>query len=155
MPKTLYEAEKGKGEPLQSQDGVLKWAQRYRLEQGSTRRKSSIHKFLVPSSSVFRLFVDTSSSGALVKYRLLNDQLEELLSSVGSSQDVDEDGFVDAGSEVTLLHRPKGVDPARAPFTLQLEFRHTPAARAASGKDKGDACAVLDIRVVVEPRVTA
>jgi hypothetical protein len=88
-----------------------------------------------------------------VKYRLLNDEQAELLTSVGSSQDVDEDGFVDSGSEIALLHQPKGVEPAEAPFTLQLEFRHIPAAR--EGHDKEDLCAVLDVRVAIEPLMTA
>jgi len=102
MPKYLYDKkkEKGQGEALQGEDGVLKWAQRYRLVDGLIQRKSSKHKFMVPTNSVFRLFVDTNQSGVLVKYRLLDDQKAELLTSVGSVQDVDEDGFVDSGSEI-------------------------------------------------------
>jgi hypothetical protein len=63
-------------------------------------RKSAKFKFMVPTNSVFRLFVDTVQSGALVKYRLLDDSKAELLTSVGSTLDVDEDGFVDSGSEL-------------------------------------------------------
>ena len=41
-----------------------------------------------------------------MKYRLLNDDKEELLTSVGSVLDVDEDGFVDSGSEIEMIHQP-------------------------------------------------
>ena len=155
MPKTLYDKkkEKGQGKALQGEDGLLAWAQRYRLTDGANQRKSSKHKFMVPTNSVFRLFVDTNQSGALVKYRLLNDQKAELLSSVGSPQDVDEDGFVDSGSEILLLHQPQYKEPSKAPFTLQLEFRHIASPK--TGQSGADACAVLDIRLVVEPLLTA
>jgi len=101
MPKTLYD-KKGDGSKvrLQGDDGVLKWAQRYRLIDNGAMRKSAKFKFMVPTNSVFRLFVDTVQSGALVKYRLLGDSKAELLTSVGSTLDVDEDGFVDSGSEL-------------------------------------------------------
>lgn len=116
-------------------------------------RASSKHKFMVPTNSVFRLFVDTVQSGALVKYRLLDDEQAELLTSVGSTLDVDEDGFVDSGSELELLHQPQYKDPAKAPFTLQLEFKHIAGAR--EGQFEEDECAVFDIRLVVEPMHTA
>jgi hypothetical protein len=98
---------------------------------------------------VFRLFVDTNQSGALVKYRLLNDDKEELLTSVGSVLDVDEDGFVDSGSEIEMIHQPQYKEPSKAPYTLQLEFRHISEPR--EGQREEDACAILDIRLVVEP----
>jgi hypothetical protein len=60
MPKTLYD-KKGDGSQvrLQGDDGVLKWAQRYRLIDNGAMRKSAKFKFMVPTNSVFRLFVDT------------------------------------------------------------------------------------------------
>ena len=160
MPRSLYQADKsnGHGEALQQEDGVLNWAQRYRLVDRSSRRQSSTHTFMVPTNSVFRLFLDTSRSGVLVRYRLLDDELQELLSSNGGLYDINLDGFVESGSEVTLLHQPNGKDPAKAPFTLQLDYRH--AAEAWGGYeeefyDQEDSCAVLDIRLIVEPLLTA
>jgi hypothetical protein len=41
----------------------------------------------------------------------------------------------------------------KAPFTLQLEFKHIAGAK--SGKFDEDDCAVLDIRLIVEPMLTA
>ena len=52
MPKTLYDKKKDdehNGPPLQGEDGVLKWAQRYRLVDNGVQRKSSKHKFMVPT----------------------------------------------------------------------------------------------------------
>lgn len=114
----------GQGEPGQAEDGVLNWAQKYRLIDGSTRQKSSSHTFAVPTSSVFRLFVDTTRSGALVKYRLLNDESAEVVSSSGAGQGGDADGFLGTGSELAILHQPEGKEPMEAPFSLHLEYQH-------------------------------
>jgi hypothetical protein len=41
----------------------------------------------------------------------------------------------------------------KAPFTLQLEFKHIAGAK--SGQFDEDDCAVLDIRLIAEPMLTA
>ena len=60
MPRTMYLAEGGTkhDQPFQSEEGVLNWAKRYRLSDGTSIRKSSTHWFLVPTNSVMRIFVD-------------------------------------------------------------------------------------------------
>lgn len=139
--------------PLQVEDGEINWGQRYRLNDGRKLRATSTHSFLVPGTMVFRLHVDTSQSGVLAKYRLLNDQREVLLSSASSgSADADEDGFIAQVSEFLILHRPTEQAASESPFKLEFEYKHDPQAREA--QEEG-ACPVLDIRVVAEPLRTA
>lgn len=142
--------------PLQAPDGDINWGQRYRLSRGEAGRKlrtSSKHAFLVPETLVFRLHVDTSQSGVLAKYRLLNDRREVVLSSASSgSADADADGFVAQASEFAILHRPTEKDAAESPFTLEFEYKHEQAGKKA--QEEG-ACPVVDIRVVADPLETA
>jgi hypothetical protein len=70
--------------PVQTADGVINWGLRYRLQEGKTLRKTSTHSFLVPATLVFRLHLDTSRSGVLVKYRLVTDRSEVVLSSASA-----------------------------------------------------------------------
>jgi hypothetical protein len=83
----------------------------------------SSFKFMVPAVSVFRLFLDTIQSGSLVKYRLLDNNKEEILSSSGKAHLADEDGFVEVGHEITILHEPKQEEASKAPFYLQLQYK--------------------------------
>lgn len=48
--------------------------------------------------------MDTSNSGALVKYRLLDDQQEELLSSMDYGPETDANGYLGTAFEVLTLH---------------------------------------------------
>jgi hypothetical protein len=57
-------------------------------------RSSSTHKFIVPTNSVFRLFLDTSLSGSLVKYRLVDGEQNELVSSLNRDDLKHSDGFL-------------------------------------------------------------
>jgi len=132
---------------------VLNWAHKYRLTQGAHLRHASAHTFVVPTTSVLRLFLDTVGSGALVKYRLLDDQFEELLSSADYVGDADADGFVGTGSEITLVHQPEEGDPVDSPYTLHLEYKHEAGTYEEPFED--DACPVIDVRLIVEPLVTA
>lgn len=86
MPRKLWRdgSSASNNQPLQGEDGEVNWAQRYRLKDGPTLRKSSSHYFIVPEASVFRLFVDTGRSGATVKYILSDDESNELLSSASA-----------------------------------------------------------------------
>ena len=126
----------------------MDWAKRYKLEEDQSFRTSSTHNFMVPTTSVVRLFVDTEGSGAAVKYRLFNDLQDELLSSNDFGDDADQDGFVGAGSEITLVHAPSGVEAEDAPYTLQLEYKRV-------ATSFGGDCPTIDIRVIVEPLMTA
>jgi hypothetical protein len=123
MPRTLFQRKGSNSTRMQSDDGVLNWGKRYKLMDGRNMRKSSTHKFIVTQSSVLRLFLDTSLSGSLVKYRLIDNQKTELVSSSLRS-DSNPDGFLNSASEVLILHRPKDMDPKEAPFTLLLEYSH-------------------------------
>jgi hypothetical protein len=127
---------------------VMNWAKKYKLEDESNLRTLSTHNFMVPSTSVVRLFLDTDGSGAAVKYRLFNDLQDELLSSNDYGDDADQDGFVGSGSEITLVHAPSGLEPEDAPYTLQLEYKRV------STSFGGD-CPTIDIRLIVEPLITA
>lgn len=154
MPQVLF-ARGGNHtkETLQGPDGVINWAHKYRLVDGQDFRHTSSHQFIVPTTSVLRLFLDTVGSGALFKYRLLDDQDEEVLSSADYIEDADPDGFVGTGSEITLVHQPEAENPADAPYTLHLEFKHE------SWEDEGAgvqaSCPIIDVRLVLEPLVTA
>lgn len=160
MPSKLWRDGPNRGAheaPLQAEDGELNWGQRYRLnvqtKEGRKLKTSSTHSFHVPDAMVFRLHVDTSRSGVLAKYRLLNDQREVLLSSASSgSADADADGFIAQASEFLILHRPTERPASESPFRLEFEYKHDPVAREA--QEEG-ACPVLDIRVVAEPLKTA
>lgn len=123
MPENLS-AFSGKGQELQNEGGSLNWAHKYKLTEGSQLRHASAHTFVVSTTSVLRLFVDTVGSGVLVKYRLLDDKLEEVLSSADYVGDADADGYVGTGSEITLVHQPEEGLPADSPFTLHLEYKH-------------------------------
>jgi hypothetical protein len=97
LPAGLYkEAENHHvGDPLQGDDGVLKWAGRYRLSEGGTEITSSDSYFKVPTASVVRFFVDTIRTGTLVRYRILDAGSEEVVSS--SATLAADDGFAEAG----------------------------------------------------------
>jgi len=104
----------------------------------------------VPTTSVLRLFLDTVGSGALVKYRLLDGQDEEILSSADYIDlDADQDGFVGTASEMTLVHQPEAENPEDAPYTLHLEYKHE------VWEGEWAVCPNIDIRLVLEPLVTA
>lgn len=78
MPEYLYyqsHDDRASSDILQGEDGIVNWGHKYRLIDGSQLRHASMHSFMVPTTSVLRLFVDTVGSGVLVKYRLLDDQL--------------------------------------------------------------------------------
>jgi hypothetical protein len=106
MPRKLWRDGPGSSnsEPLQGEDGEVNWAQRYRLNDGKTLRKASSHYFTVPEASVFRFHLDTSQSGAKVKYRLFDDESRELLTSAGQDDGADPDGFVESANDFLLLH---------------------------------------------------
>lgn len=106
MPTVLFNSTPGSKLPdaLQQEDGTLNWAQRYRLKDGKNRRHQSTHEFMVPVNSVFRLFVDTGNSGATIKYRLVDHETEEIISSSAAGRASDADGFVYSESEVAILH---------------------------------------------------
>lgn len=126
----------------------MDWAKKYKLEEDFNFRTLSTHNFMVPTTSVVRLFVDTEGSGAAVKYRLFNDLQDELLSSNDYGEDADQDGFVGTGSEITLVHSPSGVEAEDAPYTLQLEYKRV-------ATSFGGDCPTIDIRLLVEPLITA
>jgi hypothetical protein len=106
MPTVLFNSTPGSHKPdaLQQEDGTLNWAQRYSLKDGANWRHQSSHEFMVPVNSVFRLFVDAGESGAHVKYRLVDHESEEIISSSAGGRDSDADGFVHTESEVAILH---------------------------------------------------
>lgn len=106
MPTVLFNSTPGAHKPdaLQQEDGTLNWAQRYRLKDGDRVRHQSSHEFLVPVNSVFRLFVDAGNSGAAIKYRLVDHETEEIISSSAAGRASDPDGFVYSESEVAILH---------------------------------------------------
>lgn len=106
MPTVLFNSTPGSHKPdaLQQEDGTLNWAQRYTLKEGKERRHQSSHQFMVPVNSVFRLFVDAGKSGAAIKYRLVDHETEEIISSSAPGRQSDADGFVFSESEVAILH---------------------------------------------------
>jgi len=106
---------------------------------------------MVPGTSVVRFFVDTVRSGVLVKFRLLNADGEEAFTS--GSYTTAEDGYLGAATEIAMVRRPEGQDPAQAPYRLELEYRHEGLARERHEKDTF--CPVVDIRLIVEPFITA
>jgi hypothetical protein len=54
---------------------------------------------------------------------------------------------------MAIAHRPKSKDPQQAPYTLVLEFQHFGLAK---GRHEGDDfCPILDLRLIVEPFITA
>lgn len=153
MPTVLFNSTPGSHKPdaLQQEDGTVNWAQRYMLKEGSNRRHQSSHEFMVPVTSVFRLFVDAGKSGASIKYRLLDHDTEEIISSSAGGRDSDPDGFVYSESEVAILHQPVDKAPREAPFVLHLEYKyHRPAE-----DEEDDACPYIDIHMIVEPLITA
>lgn len=106
---------------------------------------------MVPVNSVFRLFVDSGKSGASIKYRLVDNETEEIVSSAAAGRDSDEDGFVTSESEIAILHRPAEGAPRDAPFVLHLEYKyHRPAE-----DEEDDACPFMDIHMIVEAYNTA
>jgi hypothetical protein len=127
---------------IQDVDGSMEWSKKFRLEQDNEFRTSSTHTFMIPTTSIIRLFVDTEGSGAAVKYRLFNDQQDELLTSTDYEADADQDGFVGSGSEITIAHAPSGKEPEEAPFTLQLEYKKVATSFSVD-------CPTVDIRLVV------
>jgi len=102
---------------------------------------------------VFRLFLDTGRSGVKVKFRLLDDGSQELLSSASSSHDADSDGYLDSVSEFIVLHQPPGQESEEAPFKLKLEYKYDQHAREAHGQDAR--CPVIEVHLVTEPLLTA
>lgn len=125
IPIGLFRESKShqEGDPVQGDDGVLKWARRYRLTEGASEVTSSESYFKVPTTSVVRFFVDTIHTGALVKYRLFDGDNQVIFSSqnvVGALN-----GFTDSSAEIAIVHRPEGHNVADAPYELQLEFEHS------------------------------
>jgi hypothetical protein len=155
MPGALYAGHGGSHSPeaLQGEDGVINWAHKYRLTDGTAERHASTHTFIVPTTSVLRLFLDTVGSGALVKYRVFDDEMQEVLTSADYFEDADPDGFVGTASEITLVHQPENGAPADAPYTLHLEYKHEAGAENTAGPE--ETCPMLDVRLVLEPLVTA
>jgi len=138
-------------DPTQGPDGVIDWAQRFRLLQDDEETKSSQIQFSVPTTSVVRFFVDTAKSGVLVKFRLLDADHEEVFTS--SSYSTTGDAYLGAATEIAMVHRPEGRDPTRAPYHLELEYKHEGLARERHEKD--GFCPIIDIRLIVEPFNTA
>jgi hypothetical protein len=95
---------------------VLKWAARYRLAEGDSEITESESFFIVPGPMVFRLFIDTVHTGALVRYRLLNHNDQEILSSDDDYDDAD--GFTEIGQEIVILKQPRSKSPVDAPYQL-------------------------------------
>jgi hypothetical protein len=76
MPEYLYAQShdsKENSDIIQGEDGIINWGHKYRLMDKHELRHASVHEFMVPSTSVLRLFIDTVGSGVIVKYRLLDD----------------------------------------------------------------------------------
>lgn len=107
---------------MQDADGVLKWAARYRLAEAGSEILSSESFFTAPRPMILRLFVDTVGTGALIRYRVLNADGVEIVSSDADYED--QDGFTEIGQEIVRLSAPRGMSPEDAPFELQLEFEH-------------------------------
>jgi hypothetical protein len=80
MPKFLFKSSDEFNGTYQNEEGLLQWSGRYRLI-GEKYRKKSSHLFMVPSNSVFRLFFDTLNSGVKVKYTLLGDKKQVILTT--------------------------------------------------------------------------
>ena len=108
-------------------------------------------KFMIPQTSVVRLFVDTAKSGVLVKFRLLDSDDQEVLSS--SSYEDSDDSYIGAATDMIIAHRPESKEPHEAPYTLQLEFKHLGLAKEHHEQD--EFCPIVDIRLIVEPFNTA
>lgn len=126
---------------------MIDWSQRFRLLQDGEEIKASHTQFMVPTTSVVRFFVDTAKSGVLVKFRLLNADREEVFSS--SSYENAADAYLGVATEIAMVHRPEGKDPAEAPYHLELEFKHEQLAREQHEKD--GFCPIVDIRLIIEP----
>lgn len=118
IPSGLYSESKSHviGDPVQGDDGVLKWARRYRLTEGASEITSSDSYFKVPTTSVVRFFVDTIHTGALVKYRLFDGDNQQIFSSFGVPGAIA--GFTDSGAEIAIVHRPEGKKVSDAPYQL-------------------------------------
>ena len=69
---------------------------------------------MVPTTSIVRLFVDTAKSGALVKFRLLDGNNEEVFSSTNSEHAGE--AYLGAATEMAMVHQPGDKDPHKAPF---------------------------------------
>lgn len=74
---------------------MLKWAARYRLAEAGSEILSSESFFMAPGPVVVRLFVDTVNTGALIRYRLLDYEGNEIFSSDADYEDMD--GFTEIG----------------------------------------------------------
>lgn len=106
---------------------------------------------MVPTTSMVRFFVDTAKSGVLVKFRLLNADHEEVFTS--SSYENAADAYLGAATEIAMVHRPEGRDPTKAPYLLELEYKHEGLAREQHEQD--GFCPIVDIHLIVEPFITA
>lgn len=95
MPTNLFKDshEHIEVQTLQQPDGTLNWAQRYRLEEegSSVMRTSSKILFMVPINSMFRIYVNTLNTGALVSYEVLDHNEEVVLNSPTSSGNGEDD----------------------------------------------------------------
>lgn len=102
--------------------------------------------FMVPQTSVVRFFIDTAKSGVLVKFRILDGEDQEVLTS---SNYENEDGYIAFATEILIAHRSEGKEPQDAPHTIYIEFLH---AGQVKGKHEGDDfCPIVDLRLIVEP----
>ena len=175
IPSGLYLESKThvSGDPVQGEDGVLKWARRYRLTEGSSEITSSESYFKVMTTSVVRFFVDTIHTGALVKYRLFDGDDQQIFSSHAVPGSLD--GFTDSSAEIAIVHRPEGKKVQDAPYYLQLEYQHSGLGSGSQdsmtgigstdkgrdddylgfGDDEDEKCPAVDIRLLVEPLETA
>jgi hypothetical protein len=82
---------------------------------------------------------------------MLNANHEEVFTS--SSYENAADGYLGSATELAMVHRPEDKDPAQAPYLLELEYKHVAPARAQHEKD--GFCPIVDIRLIVEPWITA
>lgn len=80
IPKYLFNVGNESNEIFQNDEGLLQWFGRYRLV-GEKYKKKTIHHFMVPTNSILRLFFDTLESGVKVKYTILDDNKQVLLST--------------------------------------------------------------------------
>jgi hypothetical protein len=89
-------------------------------------RTSSVVKFMVPVNSIFRIYVNTLNTGALVSYEVLDHNEEVILNSPTSTENGEDDEeftqLINSGMDSVIIRQPTDRKPEDAPFTLTLEF---------------------------------
>lgn len=81
---------------------MLRWSGRYKLSEHGREITQSVSYFKVPTTSVIRLFFDTLKTGVLVRYKVLDYEGKEVISS--KKLRYQEEGFAEQGNDFAIAH---------------------------------------------------